>query len=379
MTFDVAIAGGGPAAATAGLVLARAGVRTIVIDREDDGCDKPGETLAPAAKPLLQRLGVWDDLARDGHLPCHGNRSVWGSDAVDEMPFVFSPYGHGWHLDRRRFDRRLTERAVAAGAERAAGTSVVAVSRIGDRWRLECRGALKEIEASFVIDATGRSSRVARLLGVRRIVHDPLVALVTFLESDEGDRDSYTLVEAAENGWWYTAPLPSNRLALMFITDPPLDDPSFALPPQTFARVARHAYRMTALPRVVDAGSARLDRFGGEGWLAIGDAAVSLDPLSSHGIASAMHGGMMAAEAILTGDSKRYVAAIDRMWSGYQSMRGGFYAAERRWPAAPFWLNRGRCGASPSRPESTDMGSDPSPTAGGSGRGLRSRTRVTGS
>lgn len=378
MTFDVAIAGGGPAAATAGLLLARAGVRTILIDREEKG-DKPGETLAPAAKPLLQRIGVWDDLTSDGHLPCHGNRSVWGSDGVDEISFISSPYGHGWHLDRRRFDRRLTERAVEAGAERAAGTSVIAVSREGDGWRLACRGAVKEIEARFVIDATGRSGRVARLLGARRIVHDPLVALVTFLESGERDRDSYTLVEAAENGWWYTAPLPSNRLALMFITDPPLDDPSFALPPQTQARVERQAYQMTAMPRVVDAGSARLDRFGGDGWLAIGDAAISLDPLSSHGIASAMHGGMLAAEAIVTGDSQRYFNALEGMWSGYESMRRGYYAAERRWAGSPFWLNRDRCGVSFPFSAPSGKGFDPSPMASGSGQGLRSRRRATGS
>jgi flavin-dependent dehydrogenase len=344
MTFDVAIAGGGPAAATAAMLLARAGARTILIDRWDDGeekrSDKPGETLAPAAKPLLQRLGVWDDLQRDGHLPCHSNRSVWGSDAVDELPFVFSPYGHGWHLDRRRFDRRLNERAVEAGAERAAATSVVAVSRAGDRWRLACRGAVEEVEAKFVVDATGRASRIARLLGARRTVHDPLVAVVAFLESDDGARDSYTLVEAAENGWWYTAPLPSNRLALMFITEAPLDEPAFAFPPHTLARVERHGYQITAAPRVVDAGSARLDRFGGDGWLAIGDAAASLDPLSSHGIAAAMHGGMLAAEAILTGESQGYFRAIEGMWNGYTSMRRAFYAAERRWVAAPFWKRR---------------------------------------
>ena len=83
MKFDVAIAGGGPAAAAAALVLGRAGMRAIVVERGHDRKDKPGESLAPAARPLLQRLGIWDDLARDGHLPCHGNRSVWGSDQVD--------------------------------------------------------------------------------------------------------------------------------------------------------------------------------------------------------------------------------------------------------------------------------------------------------
>ena len=334
--YDVAIAGGGPAAAAAALLLARAGARTLVIERGDDRGDKPGESLAPAAKPVLQRLGVWDDLARDGHLPCHGNRSVWGSDRVDEMPFVFSPYGHGWHLDRRRFERRLNERACAAGATRVTGTTVTAVRRDGDRWRLRC--ASDEIEASFLIDATGRASRVARMLGARRVIHDPLVAVVAFLESPSPDPDSYTFVEASEDGWWYSAPLPANRLAAMFVTDPPARP--FAPSGHTRARIEDHGYRLTAPPRVVDAGSARLDRFAGDGWLAAGDAAMSLDPLSSHGIAAALHGGMLAAEAILGGDAGRYAGAMEAMWDGYASMRRTFYAGERRWAGTRFWSRR---------------------------------------
>lgn len=349
MSYDVAIAGGGPAAAAAALQLARAGLRAIVIERGDDvddrgdhRIDKPGESLAPDAKPLLERLGIWDDLARDGHLPSHGNRSAWGSDRVDEMPFLFSPYGHGWHLDRSLFERRLNERACDAGATRVTGTSVTAVHRHAGTWRLTCRGALEEVEATFLIDATGRASRIARLLGARRVIHHPLVAVVTFLEAEEGDRDSHTLVEAAEDGWWYTANLPANRLAAMFITDPPAPASAPTPPPHTARRIADHGYRPTAPPRVVDAGSARLDQFTGDGWLAIGDAAVSFDPLSSHGIAAALHGGILAAEAIVTADPRRYVATIEGMWTGYVAMRRRFYAAEGRWAGERFWVSAAR-------------------------------------
>jgi len=348
MIYDVAIAGGGPAAAAAALQLARAGLRAIVVERGDDSGDKPGESLAPAAKPLLEQLGIADDLPRDGHLPCHGNRSVWGSDRVDELPFVFSPYGHGWHLDRRLFERRLNERACEAGAVRVTETSVLAVHRAVDVWMLTCRGALESVQSRFLLDATGRASRIARLLGARRVIDDPLVALVAFYESADADRDSYTLVEAVENGWWYSATLPSNRLAAMFITDPPARTSTFDPPPHTRARIELSGHRLTAPPRVVDAGSARLDHFAGAAWLAIGDAAVSLDPLSSHGLAAALHGGMLAADAILNADPRRYVAAIEAMWQGYATMRSRFYAAERRWAGAGFWARR----TTPSRSES---------------------------
>ncbi|HEX9985602.1 MAG TPA: tryptophan 7-halogenase [Thermoanaerobaculia bacterium] len=339
MTFDVAIAGGGPAASAAALLLAQSGARTIVLERGDDQGDKPGESLAPAVRPLLERLGIWNDLATDGHLPCHGNRSVWGSDRVDELPFISSPYGHGWHLDRRRFEQRLQQRACDAGVMRIVNTSVTGLERDGGFWRLVCRGGVAEVRARFVIDATGRASRLARLLGARRVIDDPLVAAVSFLEAEEGDPDSFTLVEATEHGWWYTAPLPSNRLASMFITDPPAVS-TFPPPPHTLTRISTHRYRPTAPPRIVDAGSARLDHLTGDAWLAIGDAALSLDPLSSHGIATALHTATLATEAILTNDSRRYTAALEATWSAYTTMRRDFYAAEKRWPASPFWSRR---------------------------------------
>jgi flavin-dependent dehydrogenase len=345
---DVAIVGGGPAASAAGLMLARAGVSCIVIDRGDDRGDKPGESLAPGARPLLQRLGVWDDLAGDGHLPCHGNRSAWGSDAVAEMPFIFSPYGHGWHLDRRRFEHRLIARATEAGVQRRTNTRVVSAERNGV-WRLQCDDG-STVEAPYVLDATGRAGWFAHRAGARRVVDDVLVAAVAFLSTDGTPlRDSFTLVEAVEQGWWYTAVLPNARLAAMFVTDPAVVAPRYATSldgwkalldsaPRTRERIA--GYVLTEPPRIVDAGSARLDTATGDGWLALGDAAMALDPLSSHGIASALATGIEAAAAITSGSNSRYVEVLDIMWNAYASMRRQMYAVEQRWPSSPFWRRR---------------------------------------
>ena len=345
---DVAVVGGGPAASAAGLMLARAGASCTIIERGDDRGDKPGESLAPNARPILQRLGVWDDLARDGHLPCHGNRSAWGSYEIAEMPFLFSPYGHGWHLDRRLFEHRLIGRATEAGVQRRTRTRVVSAERNG-AWRLQCDDG-STVEAPFVLDATGRAGWLAHRAGARRVVDDVLVAAVAFLDAQgEPARDSFTLVEAVEKGWWYTAALPNARLAAMFVTDPAVVAPRhatsldgwralLAAAPRTRERVA--GYALVELPRIVDAGSARLDAVAGEGWLAIGDAAMALDPLSSHGMASALATGIEAAAAIVSGSNARYVEVIDIMWNAYVSMRRPMYAAEQRWPSSPFWRRR---------------------------------------
>lgn len=335
MTFDVAIAGGGPAASVTAMLLARAGASCVILERDDGGGDKAGESLAPAARPLLEELGVWDDLEPEGHRQCHGNRSVWGSEVVDEMPFVFTPYGHGWHLDRRRFERLLSDRAVAAGVERRTNARVTDVHP----QRLTCAGGTV-VEAGVLIDATGRAAAVARRLGARRVVDHALVALVGFLENGgRGMDDSFTLVEALENGWWYSAPLPDGRLAAMFVTDRVNDgwESLLASATHTRERIRAHGYELRHAPRRVDAGSARLDRAAGEGWLAIGDAATALDPLSSHGIGNAIATGINAARAVLSGDIDRYTAAVDAMWNGYVALRRGTYALEQRWPESAFW------------------------------------------
>jgi flavin-dependent dehydrogenase len=104
----------------------------------------------------------------------------------------------------------------------------------------------------------------------------------------------------------------------------------------TRARIDEGRYSMTALPRRVDAGSARLDRAGGEGWLAIGDAAMSFDPISSHGLLTALSTGLAAGETSL----EEYQAFVDTTWRGYARVREACYASEQRWADAPFWRRR---------------------------------------
>lgn len=348
MRFDVAIAGGGPAASVTAMLLARAGASCVMLERDEEAGDKAGESLAPAARPLLEELELWDALEEDGHRPCHGNRSVWGANAVDEMPFVFTPYGHGWHLDRRRFERLLSDRAVEAGAVRRTGCRVVDAREHS----LTCDDGTR-VEADFFVDATGRASAIARRFGARRVVDDVLVAGVAFLENGgRGMEDSFTLVEAVEHGWWYSAPLPDGRLMTMFVTDrscvagpapgPGRRPAEAAGAPHTFERIRANGYAMRPL-RWVDAGSSRLDRVAGDGWLAVGDAATALDPLSSHGLGNAMATAINASRAIVSRDLDRYTTAVDAMWSGYVALRRGTYALERRWESSPFWNAPARC------------------------------------
>src|SRR5262249_27626456 len=120
-----------------------------------------GETLPPDAKPLLHRLGVWEAVHKDAHLPSPGITSVWGSEEPYENDYIFNPYGNGWHLDRTRFDRTLMDVAEQAGAEVFRGAHVLACTRTEEaQWSVtfEDAGGQRAIDAAFAIEATGRSA-----------------------------------------------------------------------------------------------------------------------------------------------------------------------------------------------------------------------------
>ena len=360
-TPSAVVVGGGPAGAVAALVLARRGVRVTVLESRPAPGPKVGECLPPSLTPLLRHLGLEDLLARDGHLRSHGNRFIWGSPRPGERPFLASLQGDGWHVDRAVFESRLAERAGAAGAEWQWGWRLLDCERAGTRWRLDVSrqdGGRTEMKADFLADATGRPARLARRLGARRVRYDRLAGVSALLESPAPAADTYTLVEAMPDGWWYSALLADGRLAVAFMTDLDLldrrlvaGDPEtwqkkLAASEETRGRVESHGYRLAGSPRALPAESSRLDKIAGDGWLALGDAAAAYDPLSSHGIGSAMGSGYYAGHAIadlLAGQADAriaYLGALQDAYGAYLDLQREHYARETRWPDSPFWSRR---------------------------------------
>ncbi|HSS49840.1 MAG TPA: NAD(P)/FAD-dependent oxidoreductase [Thermoanaerobaculia bacterium] len=367
----MAIIGGGPAGAAAALMLARAGRRVLLADQTPGDLDfKIGEGLPPAARPLLRDLGALEPFLDDGHLPSFGNESSWGSGTPRIHDFIRDPNGHGWHLDRVRFDAMLRRLAQEAGAELWAPARLRGFSReAGGAWRLSIGPAEKEQEtrAGWLVDATGRAAYVARQLGAKTAYDDRQVAFTALFAPRPGepeDHDSLTRVESAPDGWWYTALLPGKRRVVAFLTDADLEAARAAAQPAGFdellaqthnvrSRLATGGYRRLAAPRGGPAASARLIPGHGDGWVAIGDAALAFDPLSSQGILTALYGGLRAARSIESelagtrGSVKGFSEDLHRVHEAYRRNRLAIYAEEKRWAERDFWRRRNGGSAAP--------------------------------
>lgn len=99
----------------------------------------------------------------------------------------------------------------------------------------------------------------------------------------------------------------------------------------------------------------------GPDWIAVGDAAIALDPLSSQGILTALYTGITggrALDASMTGDPspmQEHVSRIASIGAQYEGARAEFYALERRWRDEPFWARRLAAGQRPELPARGDV------------------------
>jgi flavin-dependent dehydrogenase len=371
--FDVAVAGGGPAGAATARRLALKGWRVLLLERSQFAALRIGESLTPAVQRELCELGVWADFLALQPLPSWGTASIWGEAAQQTHSHVFSPYGCGWHVNRRRFDHMLARTAVSAGACVREGSTLRRSEYRDGLWQLQVTaqssGTGTEIgtmSARVLVDATGRSAHVARTLGAERIPFDQLMGIAMRWSGVDASELGHLLVESAPLGWWYTAPLPAtgeqscHAMIAMLMTDADLCRGQRLNEVEHWQRALAlaHATRARLGPANAASGievhyahSHRLRRPAGaesSPWLAVGDAAFSVDPVSGSGVLRALGAARSAAHAVnelLVGSiSNREVLSgyeheRDQECTAHLLERANFYAAEQRFDT-PFWQRR---------------------------------------
>ncbi len=359
-TFDVAVLGGGPAGASTAIALLQKGYSVLLIEKSQFDGIRYGETLVPKVRESLVKLGVWEQFLAGNHLKSSGVQSAWGMEELYENNFLFNPYGNGWNLDRRKFDSMLLHASEKAGAKVMQGASVITSSdspESGWTFSIHSQDCTQEYCARFMVDATGRSAVVAKLKGAKRLLSDRLMGVAAYFQTpkDPFGWNGCTLIESEENGWWYSAALPDDKTVAVFMTDADIyarckkastDFWQNRLEASTYTKERIRFSNVLSRLQPIAAHSAVTSPAAGSNWLAVGDAAMSFDPLSSQGIYKGLNSGIQAAKSIdevFSGNREvlsSYSKSIESAFAHYLQIRKTYYLKNQRWPGSAFWKRR---------------------------------------
>jgi flavin-dependent dehydrogenase len=323
-----------------------------------------GEAASPDVPYLLRAIGLPNDLSRLGHRPYYGNVSAWGCEAV-AADFLRHGLDNGYHLDRDAFDEWLLTCATNRGASLIDSNNIQFIGRTSDGgWHFVLRDdvEMREISAEMLIVATGRAG--ANPLTPEARVHrlDDLIALTITVPDCASRFNSYSLIEAVEFGWWYSAPLPGAKRVFTLMTEKDFIRERSLLKRNQFVCLLRESKFLRSVGAYLEAGE-RVKAFPASTqyrncaatrrWVAVGDALMALDPLASCGIGGALSDGIESAKLIarLLGaesDHERkhsvsaYVHRADATLRRFLVERDRIYGQESRWPHSPFWRARQR-------------------------------------
>ncbi|HIG54356.1 MAG TPA: NAD(P)/FAD-dependent oxidoreductase [Candidatus Latescibacteria bacterium] len=317
-SYDVVVAGGGPAGATLAAFLARAGYRCLIFERAKFPRYHIGESLIPQTYGTLDRLGLLPKLRASNFPQKHSVRFVSPTGRVSS-PFYFSDriQGEGaqtWQVERGEFDRMMLDHAREQGVEVREETRVEEVLFAGERavgLRAVREGAQAyEIDARIVVDASGGATLIGRQLGLRGDVPGLVKASIwTYYRGGarlEGiDAGETTIFHIGEGGWFWYIPLPDDLVSVGIVASP---EYLFAQTEEKEAiflgEVERCAPLKERLARAEHVGPVRGYRqlayanrqTSGAGWLMVGDARAFLDPIYSSGLFLALASAELAAE-----------------------------------------------------------------------------------
>ena len=324
-SYDVAIAGAGPAGTSAAIELATKGARVLLIEEKKFPRAKLcGEFISPECLSHFIRLGVAEQMTSAG------------GEAVSETVF-YSRMGNSvsvpsdWFksgslalgLSRAEMDRQLMERAKTVGVvvlEEAHASRLIREKEAVRGLCVRIGETKQDFLASVTLDATGRTRALARQLDPpranRRNNIRPLVAFKAHLENARpapGACEIYFY----KRGYGGLSRVEGSASNLCFIVAAS-DVRRYDSDPETIFREVvmknpRAAYTLADARTLTPWLGVSLESFGRRsivpcrGLLAVGDAAAFIDPFTGSGMLMALEGGQLAAEVL-----SRHLLLLDR-------------------------------------------------------------------
>ena len=222
LACDVLVVGGGPAGSTTAAMLAQRGLSVLLLEKDRHPRFHIGESLLPANMPILEELGVMEEVRRIGVLKLgadfpqqdkfhtfHFRRSLGKTP-----PFAFQ-------VKREDYDRVLFENARRLGADARENVKVERVEFDGDTVRAtatDADGAKLAIAARYLVDASGRDTLLGNQLKlkVKNVRHQSAAIFAHFdgVARRPGDDAGNISIYRFDQGWSWFIPLSDGLMSI---------------------------------------------------------------------------------------------------------------------------------------------------------------------
>ena len=315
--YDVLVVGGGPAGSTIAALLADRGERVLLVEKDRHPRFHIGESLLPMNVPLLEALGVKDEVEAVG-MPKYGVEFVSPNHekptTLDFSQGWDKQYSYSWQVRRSEFDHILLKNAAAKGATVLEGCRVGELELDDEGVCAEGRdedGTLRQFRARFLVDASGRDTLMANKLGSkqRNPKHKSAAVFAHFT-------GAHRLADKAEgnisvfwfaNGWFWFIPLADGTTSIGAVCSPEFIKARGTDVTTFLHRLIASCPALTERLRDAEiCGEAqatgnysyRSARMSGANYIMLGDAYAFIDPVFSTGVYLAMKGGFLGADVV---------------------------------------------------------------------------------
>ena len=314
---DILVIGGGPGGSTVAALLADRGWSVLLLEKERHPRFHIGESLLPMNMPILERLGVLEQVRAIGVLKLgadfpveDGRYNVFRFDRA-----LRGGSGYAFHVRRSEFDQLLFEHAREQGVDARDGVKVERVE-FGADGRPAIVHAVAgdvalQVRPRYVIDASGRDAFLGSKLGLKRRNRQHQSAAVFShyqgIARRPGDDAGNVTICRHEHGWIWFIPLRDGITSVGAVCSPDYlkqrrgETEAFLM--RTLDAVPSARERMQGAVRVAPihvTGNYAYDctRMNGPGWMLLGDAWNFVDPMFSSGVYLAMNSAEKCAPAI---------------------------------------------------------------------------------
>jgi flavin-dependent dehydrogenase len=321
---DVLVIGGGPAGTTAATLLARKGWRVLLLEKDAHPRFHIGESLLPMNLPILERLGVLEQVRAIGTFKPGAEFPIVGQgqgNGRDYNTFRFEralnpAFGYAYQVKREEYDQLLFKHAQANGVDARERTRVeqVEFGSDGRPQAVHARtvdGEALLVKPRYVVDASGRDAFFGGQLKLKRKNQKHQSAAIfshfTGVMRRPGEDAGNITVQRFSHGWMWLIPLRNDVMSVGAVCFPEYlkqrrgETEAFLMKtlesePQVWARM-QDAQRVAPV-HVTGNYSYTCARMTGPGWVMVGDAYAFVDPVFSSGVYLGMNSAEQAADVV---------------------------------------------------------------------------------